>query len=267
VVSPHEQRFTDLREARDERWWRTRPPVRTIQRAAAFVEDVGFALLFPSRGMELPSLWEAVSERSVDAAELEWGPDLERLWGWKDELPKRGLAWYGKFLRGKPSLLSPALLADLYPRSGDEDDFIRSGLSPDARRIAEVVLVGGPTSATDLRQILGAEGPRGRARTDKVLRELGRALVLTNFGVEQQAAGWPSAVLELTTRAFDVGSRRDSAARRLQATERFLDTMIAARPYELGNAFGWRADPARAALDQLVARGRAVRDGSEYRLS
>jgi hypothetical protein len=43
--------------------------------------------------------------------------------------------------------------------------------------------------------------------------------------------------------------------------------MVQARPYELGNAFGWGADAARQAFEELVALGQTVRVGPAYRLS
>jgi hypothetical protein len=70
--------------------------------------------------------------------------------------------------------------------------------------------------------------------------ELGRALVCSSFGTEQVGAGWPSVVLELTARAFDLGGRQaDAAARRLRVGRRFLATMLVASAGELASAFGW----------------------------
>jgi len=260
---------TDLSERRARRWWQRRAPARTLARAAAFVDDVGFALVFPTRvSTPLPSLYEASSDRPLqnEGVGLDWSPDAERVWGWKDELPRRGLAWYGRFLRGRPSLLSPAMLADLYPRSGEPDDFRGAALDTDARRIAETILLSGPTSTALLREALDAYGSMGRARFDRALTQLGRALVVTHLGIEEQDAGWPAAILELTTRAFEVTGPADPAEARLRAARRFLDTMIRARPYELGNAFGWGADGARQAFGALVERGEAVRTGPAFGL-
>src|SRR5438094_690781 len=198
----------ELAAERAKRWWQTRPPVRTIQRAAAFVDDVGLALLFPARGVELPSLYNAASERLADNLwTVEWGPEAERVWQWKDELPLGGRAWYGKFLGGRASLLSPALLADLYPRSGRPDDFTKAPLGEDARRIAEVVLLSGPTSTAALREELGLDGKKGQARFSRALAELGRHLVVTNFGVEDHGPGWPAAA----SHAIPVSSRGSAA--------------------------------------------------------
>jgi hypothetical protein len=128
----------------------------------------------------------------------------------------------------------------------------------------------GPTSTAVLREATGAVGTKGRARFDKAASELGRKLIVTHLGVEDQDAGWPAAKLELTTRAFVVGRPHDAGSHateaRLRATRRFLDTMVQSRPYELGNAFGWGAAAAREAFEELVAAGEADRVGNAYRL-
>jgi len=256
----------DLVLARAKRWWQSGRPLGRIDRAARFVDDVGFALLFPRAGIELPSLWEATSDRAVGAAEHGWGPDMDKVWTWKDELPRRGLAWYGEFVRGKKSFLSPALLQDLYPREGRPDDIEEGTFGPDAYRIARILLTSGPQPTSALREALDIEGRAGSERFAKAVGELGRALVITNFGTEEEGAGWPSAILELTTRVFAIPRRRDADACRLRAARTFLDTMLVAQPYHLGNAFHWGATAAREAFEELVTRGEAERDGPGYRL-
>jgi hypothetical protein len=257
----------DLAEERARRWWQRGRPVRSLERAAAFIGYVGFALLFPKSGVALPSLLEAASDRRIERLGMEWGPDAERVWGWKDELPRRGFAWYSRFVRGHPSFLSPELLADLYPRAGLPDDFEGSSLNLDAKRIARIILKSGPTSTAALREATGAEGKRGAARFSKALTELGRALVVTHYGSEEQGAGWPSAVLELTARAFRVrkaGRSRKSDEALVRVAERFLRTMIRARPVDLSRAFGMTTNSARSALEALVDRGKAAREGSVF---
>ncbi len=257
----------DLEKQRAERWWQTRTHLGRIDRAARFIDDVGFALLFPKAGIALPSLWEAASDRPLnDAVEAWGGSDIDRVWGWKDELPRRGLAWYGEFVRGRKSFLSPALLADLYPRSGRPDDFDDASLSDDARRIARILLRSGPQSTAALREALNIEGARGNERFGRARGELGRALITTGYGTADEGTGWPAAVVELTARAFKIPRRRNLETCRRRAAKRFLDTMVVARPYELGNAFHWGAKIARQTLEDLIARGEAERNGPEYRL-
>ncbi len=254
----------NLEAARARRWWRAKRRIAARARAAAFIDDVGFALLFPKNGIALPSLWEVVRDERWSPSD-EWGPDLARLWQWKDELPTKGLAWYGRFLRGQPSFLSIDLLRSLYPRAGTPEDFRDGGLSPDARRIVEVILLTGPTSAAALRRVTGLEGKRGGTRFSRAVSELGRALVVTHYGVEDTGSGWPSAVLELTARAFPVASRTEHAERRRRAGRRFLKTMIATTPADVARAFGGAAAQWLATFEELVRRGEAVqKDGLYY---
>jgi hypothetical protein len=257
----------DLEKARAERWWQTRAHLGRIDRAARFIDDVGFALLFPKAGVELPSLWEATSDRPLKEL-TDWnGTDIAHVWRWKDELPRKGLAWYGEFVRGRKSFLSPELLADLYPRHGTPEDFAAAGLSDGAHKIARILLRSGPQSTAALREALDIGGSRGTERFNRAVGELGRALVVTGYGTSDEGSGWPAGVLELTVRVFAIPRRRDHAASRVRAARRFLDTMVFAQPYHLGNAFHWGAGAAREALKELVATGEAERDGPGYRMS
>jgi hypothetical protein len=255
----------DLQAARARRWWLTRRKIARIDRAGAFVQDVGFALLFPNRGIVLPTLYEASSDHPLHSLSADWGPDADRVWAWKDELPRRGLAWYGRFLRGRPSFLAPDLLADLYPRRGRPDDFEDAGLSPQAYRIARIVLRSGPQPTSALREALDVEGKRAADAFNASIAELGRALVTTHFGIEDEGGGWPTPMLELTARAFSLPRRRGPDAAQRRAAERCLSTMLLVRPQELAGTFGWSSDLARATLEDLVTRRRAERDGSAYR--
>jgi hypothetical protein len=255
----------DLAQARAERWWLTKRKVGSLSRAAAFIDDVGFALLFPKKGVVLPTLYEAVSDQPLSGIEDYWSADVDRIWGWKDELPRRGLAWYGRFLRGRPSFLAPPLLVDLYPRTGRPDDFEDAGLSPAAHRIARILLRSGPQSTAALREALDVEGRRASDAFSRTVGELTRALVVTHFGAEKAGAGWPTPILELTARAFEIPRRRNATAARPRAARRFLDTMLEARPPDLVSAFGWGTDGARDALEDLVASGHALRSDRGYR--
>jgi hypothetical protein len=219
--------------------------VRSLNLAGAFIDDVGFALLFPARGVELPCLFNAATDHPAESvATIEWEPDGARVWGWKDELPLHGLAWSGKFLRGRASFLSPVLLADLYPRSGIPEDFAEAALSTDARHVAEILLLSGPSPTVALREALGLEGKQGQTRFAHAATELARALVVTNYGTQDVGRGWPSTVLELTARAFPKLGRGDDR----RAAEAFLDTMVEARPADLARAFGWPVARARASV-------------------
>jgi hypothetical protein len=203
--------------------------VRTLDEAARFLDEVGFALLFPTDRLRAPSLYEEVAGPEAVPWATGMGPAEELVWTWKDELPKAGLAWYGKFLYRRASLLSPRLLAALYAGAGEPDDHTGFDLPADAHRIAEA-LAGGALPTAALREIVGHRG-----RYNTAMAALHRALLVTTAGVREMRTGWPAAVVELTCRLFDVGGTLD----REYATRRFFDTLPDASPAELARAFGW----------------------------
>ena len=90
--------------------------------------------------------------------------------------------------------------------------------------------------------------------------------MVTNHGTKDEGHSWPSAVLELTMRVFKVPKERDADVCRLNVARRFLDTMVVAQPYHLGDAFHAGAGAARESFEELVALGEAERDGPAYRL-
>jgi hypothetical protein len=243
----------ELAGARGERW----SPVkllRSLGEAAAFVDDVGFALLFPTDRPVAPSLWEAVAGPDAMPFAGGMGTAESLVWTWKDLLPEAGFAWSGRFIRGRASLLSPRLLAALYPGRGEPDDHRSVTLPPEAHEIADA-LRAGPLPSSALRSLVGHRG-----RYDRAIRELQRRLLVTSAGVREQPSGWPAVVLELTCQRFDVGTTD-----KRYATTRFLDTMIEATPAELARVYQWSTTAARAALDDHVAAGLGVRTSTGYR--
>jgi hypothetical protein len=222
--------------------WLPVPPPGTVEQAAAYVDRVGFAVLFPAERVPVPSLWEAVAGPDAVPFATGMGPAEARIWAWKDELPKAGHAWYGKFVYQRASLLSPRLLAALYAGDGDLADHEAFDLPDEAHRVAEALLTG-PLPTAALREIVG-----DRRRYDRAMLALQRHLLVTSAGVREQRAGWPATLIELTCRIFDVGGAADHAF----AARRFLDTMIEATPQQLSRTYGWPVGTARTRLDALT---------------
>jgi hypothetical protein len=241
--------------ARGRRWWVSGRRVGSIERASAFIDDVGFALLFPTPRVLAPSLWDAVAGDDGEPFAAGMGANEQKVWTWKDELPRRGLAWYGRFVGGRGSFLSPALLAALYPGAGRVDDHESLPLSPTAHEIADA-LAGEPLPSAVLRTLIGNRNSYERAAV-----ELQRHLLITTAGVQEHRTGWPSALLDITCRRFDVGGRADPTI----VASRFIDTMLEATASDLARAFHWPPARARAHLDDLVAAGKATSDGARYR--
>ncbi|MPZ95065.1 MAG: hypothetical protein GEU96_09170 [Propionibacteriales bacterium] len=231
-----------LARARANRWWVTgRRRVASIRRAGEFVQDVGFALLFPAPRIALPSLWDAVAGDAAEPFADGMGRNEQRVWAWKDELPRLRVAWYGRFVAGRGSFLSPALLAALYPGDGTITDHEDLELSPTAHRIAEL-LAGGPLTSAELRVEVG-----NRRSYERAVGELQRHLLVTGAGVHDSGRGWPATLLDLSCRRFDVGHGPDHGL----AAQHFADTMVRASVQDLARAFGWSRAEAASHLGRL----------------
>lgn len=123
---------------------------RDDESAARFVEERGFVLLMPIRGLPLPSLSEA------DGADP-WAEDFrctDRAWAWKETLPARRLCAYGKFIRGRGAFIGwrlyPSFYA-VYGPSGDlEEEYEAGRLRRPDKMLVEMVADAGPISSHDL---------------------------------------------------------------------------------------------------------------------
>jgi hypothetical protein len=190
--------------------------VWTVEEAAAWVDEVGIALLYPKADYVLPSLWEAVAGRT----ELDWAirdeqekfvsftPEMAKVWQWKDELPRRRLACVGLHVVRTTGLVAPRLVSAVYAltgRRGAPDDFRDAELDPLEREVAEVVLeLGRPATRRELRLLVARE----KREVDKVVNGLQRKLILTNAGREEEDRGWAATLHDLFARRWRTRLRR-----------------------------------------------------------
>jgi len=235
--------------------------VRTVRQAAAWIDRVGLALLFPKADSVLPSLWEQVhgspapewAERGEDGTFVRWTPDLAFLWRAKDELPRSGLACVGRHLARAVSCVSPVLLPALAAASADEE------VGSDETAVVAAVRENGPLTAPQLRTLLGLE----KRAVERALALLHRRVVLTHSHLVQDGAGWGSLAHELVERKWPpsaAAAARDDARRTLAAT--VLATSGELTAADLAGVFGWRRREAAAVLDE-VGTGR---DGDGFRI-
>ena len=129
--------------------------VRTLEAAAAWVDKVGLALLFPKADVVLPSLWEQVngsavenwSIREPDGKFVRWTDEMAFLWGAKDDLPAQGLVCVGKHLARLATCVSPPLVP-LLVAAADRDE-----LAADEEAVLAAVTAEGPLTGPQLRDV------------------------------------------------------------------------------------------------------------------
>jgi chromosome segregation and condensation protein ScpB len=237
-----------------------------LEAAAAFVDQVGIAVVWGQADLVLPSLWSEIGGLDADWAIRDeagkatgFSPEFDRLWRWKDELPEQRLACAGKHFGSAALLVAPRLLAAAYAltgRAGAADDFREDELEPLEREVAEAVLENEPLTGREIRRVLGTSD---RKAVDRAVGRLQRRLVLTNAGAAEQSQGWRAIRQDLFARRWrralrrlpaEQEARRELALAVLAATDEVSAADVAA-------ALGWRRKQAEAALAELTAAGRA----------
>jgi hypothetical protein len=222
--------------------------IRTLAAAAAWVDDVGLALLFPKADVVLPSLWEQVngsaeqnwSIRDEDGKFVSWSEPMGFLWPAKDELPAQGLVCVGKHLARVVACVSPRLVpllvaANREPAEGD----------PVVSAIREL----GPLTGPQLREATR----RDKKEVDRSIASLHHRLVLTSSHLVEQDGPWGALAHDLLERKWSVpttlaarGDARRELASLVLAGARELTAA------DLAGVFGWRRKESAAILDEIA---------------
>jgi len=179
---------------------------------------------------------------------LHFTPEMDRCWRWKDALPERGLACVGKHVGRWQALVAPRVVPLLWTAAAER----RAALGSFEREVEDAVSQAGPSTAPQLRALLGAD----KKALDKAVVTLQRALVLTNAGVVEQRQGWGAIAVDLVSRRWRVRELRDAESELVRCVLASSGEVSAA---DVGGALGWRLKPARTLLDALVDAGEALR--------
>ena len=196
-------------------------------------------------------------------------PEIGLTWDLKDRLPAKRLIYYGKLVRGKPTLVSlsllPAFCALIRDGKGSGDyivDYRQGRMTRAAVGIMEVLHDAGPRSTPELRQAVAMRASDQTAEFDRAMAELQRGLwivkveevydpdfyyrwdLLDNWLPEPVAAS-----LDLP---------RQSAVEQLLAA--YLRCAAASQPRFLANLLGLPGGEIEAGLRSLNAEGRLRQD-------
>jgi hypothetical protein len=192
-------------------------------------------MLFPDARTGLASLWGAVQGapmRAMEPEEWDWTPAVARAWDLKDELAARRLAWFGHYFRGKASFIAPSLLPSMLRLTP------RPRLSPEAREALDRLRRVGPMTTLRLRMSLRLGGARGKARFQKVLLQLYRALLICNVDADDSETRWHAAVVGPLDRHFPEAVRGARSICKTEAVARVRAAAPALPPHRRAALFG-----------------------------
>jgi hypothetical protein len=225
--------------------------VRTLDAAAAWIDEVGLALLFPKADVVLPSLWEQVNGspeqnwavRDTQGTFLHWSDELGFLWGAKDDLAAQGLACVGKHVARVATCVAPRLVPVLVAAVEPVEP------SDDEQAVVGAIESEGPLTGPQLRRLTGLQ----KREVDKAIAGLHRRLVLTNAYLVGQDGVWGALAHDLVSRKWRLpAGLPDRTEARLTLARLVLEQANELTAADLGGPFGWRRRVAADLLDEIA---------------
>jgi hypothetical protein len=232
------------------------------RRALRFINDVGLASLFATRGLNLPCLWQAVCGRRQPEFphHSHYDPEVGLAWELKDQLPAEGKVFYAKLIRGKPTFVAWDVFPDMYRLFGPRHDYLRQYrdglLSPVAKAILDALHRQRPRDTFELKLATNLARPGQRRVFDAAMAEVQQKLYVAMREVRYDPFTY---VWDLIDARFP---ERVAAARRRRPAEaaevvarRYFQAVIYASAQHLVSVLG-----DRSYLQPTLAR--LVRDGT-----
>lgn len=239
--------------------------VATKRQALAYVESVGFCFAFKSERSELPCLWHAaVGLRDpVMPRHTHHDPGISFVWQMKDELPAERRIYYGKLLKGRPTMVSLEFLPYFYVlagRTGVKGEYLRAhrrgSLSDTAREIMEALADSSPQNTKGLKLATGLHAPGDRLRFDRAMAELQERMFIVKVAEEEEQFSFVWAPFDSTFPGAVRRARRisDDEAR-VAILERYFSVQLVGTVVEIQRLFRWDRQAVFRTLGTLVARG------------
>jgi hypothetical protein len=239
--------------------------VRSKARALSFINEVGFCFAFKADRAELPCLWNAVcGERNpVMPLHTHHDPAISFVWQMKDLLPAEGKIYYGKLLRGRPTMVSLEYLPHFFLLSGRKGGHLeyraeaeKGKLSLLAREILDALRDSYPQSTRGLKLATGHVHAGARPAFDKAVGELQSRMYIVKVAEEYDPFGFVWAPLEKTFPSLARKAARltpDTA--RVAILEKYFENQFTATVDEIARLFRWDKQAIFRALGALTHRG------------
>lgn len=175
-----------------------------VRSAVSKLNKKHMLLVFPANNSkEIPSLWSEFYPKSKMVWEWDENGDsrVSDLWHLREKLSKSGQLVYGKWFRGRATLMSrelfPALLRSLNPDLPNVP-----GLSFIAREILDLLEEDSPLSTKQLRKATDLQGKENEAQYSRALKELWNRNLIVGFGEIDEGA-FPSLAMGATKLLFE----------------------------------------------------------------
>ncbi len=257
----------ELQERRKDKWRLDGRPVRTLEDAREFVEDVGLCLMYP---LPKEARTPVVAPTFIGA----WSGREERLPTWKEafadpraqqatelmiRLLRERAAFEASLFGGTNLLVAASVFPYFYALVGDRNPRqtpkpgVRSEYSPLARDAFEIIRRHGPISRQKLRDALGGEP--STAALDRALHELWSKLRITRVDYSPQQGPTWEALYRWAPDPVREGVNMSVAEALSALLSKYLDAVVAAEPVEVEDFFSYLVPRSKVkeAMNALLA--------------
>jgi len=218
------------------------------RRALRFLNDVGLASLFATRGLHLPCLWQAVcGRRQPDFPQhSHYDPEVALAWELKDQLPAAGKVFYAKLIRGKPTFVAWDVFPDIYCLFGPRHDYLRQYrdglLSPVAKAILDALHRKRPQDTFALKLATNLARPSQRGVFDAGMAEVQRTLHAAMREVRYEPFTYVWDLIEARFPEHVAAARQQTPQQAAAAVaRRYLHAVIYASTHQLLSVLGDRS--------------------------
>ncbi|MGE0407582.1 MAG: hypothetical protein AB7O65_14910 [Candidatus Korobacteraceae bacterium] len=257
----------ELEDRRKERWHLDGRAVRTFEDAVQFIEDVGFAMLFPApkeakAPLLLPTFlgaWVGAEEKLPTWQHAFADPRAREATELMIRLLRERAAFEANLFGETGFLVAASVFPFFYGLAGDRNPRqvskpgVHSEYSPLARDAFEVIRKHGPISRFRLREELG--GSVSNPALERALGELWSRLRITRVDYNpEQGASW-DALYRWAPEQVREGMNTPVAAALSALISKYLHTVVAAEPAEVEEFFSYLVPRSRTreATNALLA--------------
>jgi hypothetical protein len=251
----------DLDQQRCDKWRLNGNPVRTVEDARAFIDDLGLCTLFPHKpALLLPTFigaWAGSDERLPEAKQAFADPRAREATDLMVRLLRDRAAFETPLFGASNFLVSAAVFPFLYgvagARAPQQPPKPEEKLSPLAQLAWNVIQQKGPVSRGRLREVLGAE--LTTSALDRALYELWARLRITRVGYDPgEGASW-EILPRWAAQAVRQGTQISQAAALSALISKYLDCVVAAEAREVEDFFAHLVPRSKVteALNALLA--------------
>ena len=235
--------------------------------AVDFVNERGFIYFWPVKGVDLPSLWEAVGGSYPVSSEHD--DPFHVTWRWKDDALDKKIWYYGKILRRKATFISLEIAPYFYALSENygspEEDYLvayeEGRLTQAAKQVYEALLDKGALDTISLRKEARLMNAK-ESEFNRALEDLQKDFKIMPVGIAEVGAWKYAYRYDITARYMPELPEKARLIAEAEARQKMMKLYFrsvgAAQLRDVTRLFSWPPELVKRTVERLVQAGALV---------